>query len=94
MKLFLSFITNWSEPFSYMIYFISLLIYSRQDKTSRIKILIVFYLVSMVLMSIASYNVYNQKSNYWAYNIMFLLASISFFSISTRSYFRRQNALQ
>ena len=79
MRIFLSFITNWSEPFSYLLYFIAILIYYRHDKTTKIMVLLFYYMLAFLLMSIASYNVYFQEHNIWAYNLMFLLAPICIF---------------
>lgn len=71
------FITNFLEPFSYLIYVIAVSIRLTKDQSLQLKMLLVFYLVATALMTDASFKVFTQVTNLWAYNSLLLMALLA-----------------
>jgi hypothetical protein len=58
-----SFINNFLEPFSYLIYTVSFLLVNRRDKTFKRKVLLVYYIIAPPLMFYACLIALDVKSN-------------------------------
>ena len=71
-----SFLKNFLEPFSYLIYACVLFIKLRRDRTFEKKVLFVYYICATLLLLVASFLViYTAEDidNNWLYNIFYLI---------------------
>lgn len=73
-----SLISNFLEPFSYLIYAIALCLQYKTNGPGKIKVLIVYYLLATILISYASWSIIHknntaESNNNWAYNILYFL---------------------
>ncbi|MEO6537167.1 MAG: hypothetical protein ABIT07_05430 [Ferruginibacter sp.] len=80
-----SFITNILEPLSYLVYFIGIAIYYKQQPLAQVKVLLIYYFVAAVLMAYASVLARSGKENVFVYNYFFLPLSI--FSLTLYFFF-------
>lgn len=74
-----AFIKNFLEPFSYLIYAVAFLLEYRTSKSMRAKVLFIYYLVAVILISYACIiALHFDKDNNWLYNIFYFLSAIVF----------------
>ena len=72
-----SFITNYLEPFAFLVYFIALLIHYKDNKTIDIKLLVIYYMLLTALqlwgsLEVKLFNV----TNIWMYDLAAFFTSI------------------
>jgi len=78
------FIANYLEPLSYFIYAVALLLRLRVDKRNKTKVLVVYYVLTCILMTYASWAITLpdndlRRNNNWIYNLVFLLPNALLF---------------
>lgn len=83
-------IYNFLEPFSYLIYTITLCLHYQIRPSVKIKVLIFYYTLATLLMSYASWSIIYMKNtaesnNNWVYNIFYFLSNffLSFYMYKT-----------
>jgi hypothetical protein len=69
--------TNWLEPVSYFLYLIAVLMYYSGKRTHRIRILIYYYLLATILMTVASSYVRYNRPNGAYYNVLMLVSLVT-----------------
>jgi hypothetical protein len=69
-------ITNYLEPFCYLLYTVAFILFVKRDRSVNIWVLLIYYIIGLLLMAYASTLVPKQKNNVWAYNILFLIGSV------------------
>lgn len=70
------FITNQLEPFSYLLYFIGIVIHSRHSRWRSEKWLGVYYFLTTALMVYTTNIFSTQTNNIWAYNVAAVVAAV------------------
>jgi hypothetical protein len=73
-----AFISNFLEPVSYLVYTIALFIQWHNNRSGKIRILTVYYILATLLMGYASLPVFylystSQNNNNWVYNLFYFL---------------------
>ena len=73
----LSFARNFLEPFSYLIYVIALIVELKRNRSNKIKVLLIYYIVAIFTITYACFIAldYNDDNN-WLYNIHYLLSTL------------------
>lgn len=85
--LFLSFVTNYLEPLSYLLLSIALLVQLMAKKRVQTAALAIFYFVAAAALGYASWLAHRQLNNNWIYNALYLpaLLAICFYFYRTLS---------
>lgn len=59
-----------------MIFFIAFFLQTKKDKTRKVKVLLVHYVLATMLMVYATWKAFNQQDNRWLYNLLCFQSSV------------------
>lgn len=93
------FIYNFLEPFSYLIYTITLYVHYQTHPSVKIKVLFFYYVLATLLMAYASWSIVYlentaQNNNNWVYNVFYFLSIffLSFYMYQTFTHIKSKVA--
>jgi hypothetical protein len=72
-----NFLSNFLEPLAYLIFFTAFFLESRKNKTIKVKVLMVHYLLATLFMVYATLKAYYDQDNRWVYNLVYLQSAIA-----------------
>jgi hypothetical protein len=72
-----NFLSNLLEPFAYLVFSIAFSLETRRDKTTKVKVLLVHYVLSTIYMSYAAAEVFYEQDNRWLYNLLCVQSAIA-----------------
>jgi hypothetical protein len=71
-----AFLSNLLEPISYLIFSIAFIFQLRKDHSGKVKVLLLNYVLSTLLMVYATAKAFSQQDNRWVYNILCFQTSV------------------
>jgi hypothetical protein len=72
-----NFLSNLLEPVAYLVFAIAFSLETRKDKSTKVKVLLVHYVLSTIYMSYAAAEVFYDNDNRWLYNLLCVQTAIA-----------------
>jgi hypothetical protein len=70
------FLSNALEPFAYFIFSLAFFLQGAKDKTNKVRLLFIHYVVCTLLMSYASWKAHYDEDNRWTYTVLWFQSSV------------------